>query len=348
MRAIFAGLLALMLAAQADAAPARVGEMATIEALLGWVSAYRQQPTPTDVPVAMQRLSKLGAFSPPERASVYVGFLAGVIAANPERAEELLARTMPVAAADRWIILRAIAYSGLPDWPVLMRRFALRIPRYDVLSDKYIGGKLATLAQYTVPPTPSGFERMRAKLHLDTMFGGAPRKLTLAPSAEVLDVLWGYYFATGSYGPVLDIVDMLPLADDHDDAERLTVGSMAKYSLANNALRDPNLLAMLKMTRKAHGEPKETVKALDEVIDAAETVDTARVRAQALAAIEELRAKGPSYKRAASWWSFVGQSAIAGGCLAAAALGQVELGLPCVVGGASASAGMNLIANSPD
>ncbi len=180
------------------------------------------------------------------------------------------------------------------------------------------------------------------------MFGAKPHAPTLGPSPDVLDVLWGYYFATGSYGPVLDIVDMLPLADDHNDAERLTIGSMAKYSLATNALRDTELLAMLKMTRKARREPKETVAVLDDVIDAAETVDTARIRKDALAAIEEVKAKGPAYKRAASWWSFIGQSAIAGGCIAAAALGQVEFGLPCVVGGATASAGMNLIANSPD
>jgi len=36
-----------------------------------------------------------------------------------------------------------------------------------------------------------------------------------------------------------------------------------------------------------------------------------------------------------SWWSFIGQSAIAGGCIAAAVMGQVEFGIPCVVGGAA-------------
>jgi hypothetical protein len=145
----------------------------------------------------------------------------------------------------------------------------------------------------------------------------------------------------------MHIVAMLPLARDHDDAERLTIGSMAKYSLASNAMHDPDLLAMLKRSRKARGQPAATVAELDDVIDAAETIDTARIRKQALKAIEEVRSKGPAYKRAVSWWGFIGQSAIAGGCIAAATLGQVEFGIPCVIGGAASSAAINFWNNSP-
>ena len=93
-------------------------------------------------------------------------------------------------------------------------------------------------------------------------------------------------------------------------------------------MRDPELLAMLKMSRKARGQPKEVVAELDDVIDAAETVDTARIRKDALAAIDEVRAKGPAYKRTVSWWSFIGQSAIAGGCIAAAASARSNSAFP--------------------
>ncbi len=166
--------------------------------------------------------------------------------------------------------MRAIAYSGLPNWQVLLRRFACRMPRYDVLSDRYINGKMATLADFEVPPSPSTFERVRERL-----FGKPAGPLVLTPSPEVLDVLWGDYFATGSYGPLMHIIELLPLSQDHDDADRLTVGGMAKYSLTTNAMHDPDLLAMLKMSREARGQPKETVVQLDDVIEAAETVDTA-------------------------------------------------------------------------
>jgi hypothetical protein len=66
-------------------------------------------------------------------------------------------------------------------------------------------------------------------------------------------------------------------------------------------------------------------------------VDAARVRKEALAAIEDVQRKGPGTKRELSWWGSVGEGAIAVGCVVAAATGQVELGLPCVIGGATAS-----------
>ena len=179
------------------------------------------------------------------------------------------------------------------------------------------------------------------------MWGKRERETVLEPSPEVLDILWGYYFATGSYGPIMRIVAMLPWSDDRDDVERLTLGSMAKFTLASNAMRDSDLLMLLKGSSKARNQPKVTVAALNEVTDAAETVEIARIRKQAVAAVDELRRKGPAYRRSASWWGFVGQSAIAGGCIAAAVTGHVEFGLPCVVGGAAASGAMNFISNQP-
>ncbi|MGZ5840666.1 MAG: hypothetical protein ACXWJ8_01865 [Xanthobacteraceae bacterium] len=349
--ALIASVIALCVLAPANAAslaaPLRSTNLVSADAVLHWISRYREHPRPDDVPAIIQAASRFGAFENPERAGIYVGFLAGVLTSNPRDAEEIAARSLAMQERDRWVVMRGIAYSGLPNWQVLLRRFACRMPRYDVLSDRYINGKMATLAQFEVPPTPSTFERVSKRLRLDQVFGGPPPKLMLEPSAESLDVLWGYYFATGGYGPVMHIVDMLPLAADHDDADRLTVGSMAKYSLAANAMHDADLLATLKSSRKARGQPKAIVVQLDDVIDAAETVDTARVHKEALAAIEEVRSKGPAYKRTVSWWSFIGQSAIAGGCIAAAVMGQVEFGIPCVVGGAASGAAMNFWANSP-
>ena len=35
-------------------------------------------------------------------------------AANPDRAEELIGKMFPLPDADQWVIVRAIAYSGIP------------------------------------------------------------------------------------------------------------------------------------------------------------------------------------------------------------------------------------------
>ena len=57
--------------------------------------------------------------------------------------------------------------------------------------------------------------------------------------------------------------------------------------------------------------------------------------------VEELKAKGPAYRRDVSLWGKVGEGALAIGCIAAAAAGQIELGLPCVIGGATSSAAIS-------
>jgi hypothetical protein len=48
-----------------------------------------------------------------------------------------------------------------------------------------------------------------------------------------------------------------------------------------------------------------------------------------------------------SWWGYLGQSAIAGSCIAAALAGQIEFGIPSVVGRATASAALNFWNNQP-
>ncbi len=347
MRCLIAGLLALLVFAPAEAAPLQPTDFASTDAVLRWVNGYRAKPDPKSVPAAMRALSRFGAFDDPDRCGVYVGFLAGIIGSDPDGAAVLIGKSLAMRRDDHWVIVRAIAYSGLPDWKQRLRNYAARIPARVAMIDKYIAGKSPTLEQMVVSPGPSSYEQFSQHMHLDAAFGKPQRKVMLEPSPEVLDILWGYYFATGSYGPIMRIVAMLPWSDDRDDVERLTIGSMAKYTLASNATRDQELLAMLKGSSKARNQPEKTVAAINEVTDAAETVEVSRIRKQALAAIDELRRKGSSFRRNASLWGFIGQSAIAGGCLAAAATGHVELGLPCVIGGAAASGAIGFMNNQP-
>ncbi len=248
---------------------------------------------------------------------------------------------------DHWFIVRAVAYSGLPNWKELLREFAGRMPDRRVMIEKYVMGELPTLDQLAITPAPSGFERFRDHFKLHKVSDEERRKHSLEPSSEVLDILWGYYFATASYGPIMHIVALLPWSDDHDDTDRLTIGSMAKFTLASNASHDRVLLDMLRSSSHARNQPKKTVAALNEIIDAAETADVARIRKQAVAAVAELQRKGPAYKRDVSWWGYIGQSTIAAGCIAAAVASVTAAGLPCVIGGATASAAANFWNNQP-
>jgi len=66
-------------------------------------------------------------------------------------------------------------------------------------------------------------------------------------------------------------------------------------------------------------------------------VQLAAVGKEALAAVDELKTKG--VECAAQPRLQVGVGAVALGCASAAALGQVAIGIPCVIGG-SASRGL--------
>jgi hypothetical protein len=328
--------------APAAAAPSRPGDLGTTDAVLRWINGYRAKPDVARVPVAVRTLSRLDALRDSETSAVYVGFVAGVIGSNPQRADELVEKMLAIKPEDHWFIVRAVAYSGMAGWRDLLRRFADRVPTRRLMIEKYTSGRLPTLENIAFEPSPTAMDRIKGYTASVGNFitGHKPAEpVRLDGSPEVLDTLWGYYFATASYGPVGRILHMLPWSKDRQSTDRLTVGNMAKYTLASNAAHDAELLAMLK--REAPHEPEDVRPVLAEIIESVETMEIAHLRKEALAAIEDLKRKGPGYKRDLSTWGQIGQGALALGCVAAAATGQVEIGLPCVVGGALGSAALN-------
>ncbi len=332
MRRVFVLFAALALAAPASAATPRPAPVSA-EALQRWMFDYRHKPAPMRVPDAVKVMSRLGAFKDAESSGVYVGFLAGVIGGNPAWAEDLIARMFPLPPESHWALIRAVAYSGLPEWKRLLRNFAWRMPERRAMIDKYISGELPALDRIAFEKSPAMSERLKSYADVKSYFGKQPR--AEEPPPELIDTLWGYYFATGADEPLARLIAMLPLAKDEDSIEKVTLGNMAKYTLATNAARDHKLFAHIK--RIAAQQPADVAPALKEIIEAAETMDTARIKKDALAALEDLKRKGPGYKRKLSTWRQIGQGAIALGCIGAAAAGAVALGLPCVVGGAMSS-----------
>lgn len=279
------------------------------EQLLGWINGYRLKPEPDRLPSAVKAMSQFGVLRDMDQAGVYLGFTAGVIGSNPDTAERLIAEMFPLAAEDQVLIIKAIAYSGLADWKQLMTAFVERMPARKVLIDRYLFANKPVLAD-----------------------------LPILEDQSAIDINWGYYFATGSEAPVRRIVKVLAWTEDKNEVEKLTIGAMAKWTLAQNASRDTDLLAMLKSI--SADEAIEVRRSLHDVIEAAETLELAKIRKQALASIEELKVKGPERVRNYNWWGQTGQTVLALGCVAAGALGQVAFGIPCVVGGALSTAAL--------
>jgi hypothetical protein len=317
MRALTQFLSALLVAAALLApavakekrAPAQ--EFKKSEEILKWINEYRRSPEPDRLPDATHAMGDLGLFRELDQAGVYVGFIAGVIGANPDKAERLVARMFPMPPEDQVVLIRAIAYSGLPDWKELLQKFVERMPARQVLLRKYLYGDGKTLREIDI-------------------------------DAYVIDALWGYFFATGSAEPIQRIVSILSWSNDKNDVEKVTIGSMAKWTLATNASRQKDLLDIL--AEEMNTQPAEVRKPLREVIEAAETFETAKIRKDAMTAVEELRTKGSQKQRDYAWWGQAGQTALALGCVGAAAGGLVVAGIPCVVGGAISGAALKYFA----
>ncbi len=291
----------------------RAPAFTSTEAIARWINQYRQKPEPKLLPQAVKAMSAGGVFKDGDTSGLYVGFVAGVLGANPTMADKLVSEMFPLPPEDHIAVIKALAYSGLPNWKKRLQAVAERMPARASVVDKYLNDKLPDILS----------------LQLDS--GPAP-----------LDVMWGLYFATGNYEPVLRIISVLSWSKDANKVERLTIGSMAKWTLASNAARDMDLLRLLK-TSVQH-EPKENAAILREVIEAADLGETGKIRKDAMTAIDTLKVKGSEKARNYAWWGQAGQTALALGCITAGALGAVVVGVPCVIGGALSTAALKAFA----
>jgi hypothetical protein len=333
-------LFLLIQPADASTTP-EIDPRASLGVVQQWIYNYRAKPDYAHVPAAVRVLFHAQSFKEPENSGIYLGFIAGAIGSNPARAEQLVTSFFPVAPEDEWVIVRAIAYSGLPDWKNLLRQVAPRMPGRKVMIDSYLAGTLPTLANIPLEEAKPGMLDKLRGVFTKNPFAKEDKKLkmmqTFAGNQDLLDTLWGYYFATGSHLPILRIMQMLPWSKSRDTVDKLTVGSMARYTLASYAVRDAGLREFLRSEQAS--QPEAIKLPLGEVIEAADTVQLGAVRKDALAAVEELKARGSDSRRNLDFWGQVGVGAVALGCVSAAALGQVAVGIPCVIGG-SASQGL--------
>lgn len=346
MRLIAAALIALVAAAGVAAAAPAI-QTNSKEGVLAWINAYKPSRDFGRAPSVMKAASDYGAFKDPEGAGMYVGFMAGLIGANPKKADRVISDLIEMRSADHWAIVRAIAYSGHPDWRGLMTKYRAKMPTRDLMAQRFLEGRLPT---FDTPPPPK--KSWVKKVNPVNWFKKDEEDdmTPLNERADIVDVHWGYYFASRTEQPLRRMVELLPWAEDRDSFERLTIGSMVKYTMAMNASRDSQLLKRLKkihasLPDKVEDEDENPKPHLAEALEAAQTMEIAALRRDAVGKMEDLKRMGPGYKRDVAWWGKVGQGVLSAGCIAAAASGAVVLGLPCVIGGAASSAALNFWAS---
>lgn len=293
------------------------------ESLFTWISNYRKKPQPWRVPAAVHAMYEFGLFGDEEKQWFCIGFIAGVLGNNPKDGPKLIPQMFPMPDKEQAVIIRAIAYSGRPDWRELLEKNSSRMPLRRPLIDDFLIGKRPILME----------------LPLDT--GGSPG----------IYALWGYYVATGQHQPVMRIMEALRWSKNKSDSgfswrkifsgwgndpsavEKITTGGTAKWTLASYAERDRDLITLYRAEQER--QPEEISKPLGDVIEAAEAFESEKIRKDQFGSIEDAtRRQMTNDMTGMTKGVTAGSIAIATGCVAATALGQAQIAIPCVIGGA--------------
>lgn len=292
------------------------------ERLMDWVSNYRNHKNPSRVPAAVHAMRQYGLFGDEEKAWFCTGFIAGVLGSNPKDGPGLIPRMFPMPDKEQAVIIRAIAYSGRPDWRELLEKNAAKMELRRPLIDDFLAGKRPVLMD----------------LPLD--HGGSPG----------IYALWGYYVATGQYEPVVRIMQALRWSKNKGDSgfsfrkifsgwgsdpsavDKITTGGTAKWTLASYAERDRALLNLYRA--EYDRQPQDISKPLKDVIEAAEVFESEKIRKDQFGAIEDAQRAQMTTEAGMSKGATAGSIAIATGCVAASVLGQAYIAVPCVIGGA--------------
>src|ERR1700686_4833874 len=220
----FVATMLLLIQYAAAAVTPEIDPSASLSVVQQWIYNYRAKPDYAHVPAAVRVLFHAQSFKEPENSGIYLGFIAGAIGSNPAKAEQLVNSFFPVPPEDEWVIVRAIAYSGLPDWRNLLRRIAPKMPGRRVMIDSYLAGALPILTDIPLEETKPGMMDKLRGVFTKNPFAKEEKKLdttlTYAGSQDLLDTLWGYYFATGSHLPIQRIMLMLPWSKSRDTVDK--------------------------------------------------------------------------------------------------------------------------------
>ena len=307
---------------QPQAAAEQQGAFSSPEKLMDWVTTYRKHPNPSRVPPALHAMLDYGLLADEEKEWFCIGFIAGVLGTNPKDGPALIPRMFPLPDKEQAVIIRAIVYSERPDWRELLEKNSSRMPLRRPLIDDFLQGKRPTL------------------MELPLADGGSPG----------IYALWGYYVATGQHEPVVRIMQALQWSRNKDDSsfsfkkifsgwgndpsavEKITTGGTAKWTLASYAERDRELLNLYRA--EASRQPEAIAKPLNDVIVAAEAFESETVRKDQFGAIADAQNAQMTNEAGMTKGATAGSIAIATGCVAATALAQPEIAIPCVIGGA--------------
>lgn len=205
----------------------------------GWMSHYYEHPQPERVEAAVRYLSKSGYLGKRGSAPAVMGFISGVMAANPGGARALALRLADLPEAQQPVLLIGLWYSGVPDSAAILRDLMPRMP-----------GQKERISNFIATAAP---------------------KITDIPPERgswVIDMLWGDFIATGSEEAVKRIIDVLAWLHPGGEHSQMAVAASARWSLLGNAVQHERVLQICKA--ELARRPRDTTAVLRQVVEEAE------------------------------------------------------------------------------
>lgn len=203
-----------------------------------WVTYYYKDPSPTNIPDAIQYMSLHGWFDNEKSIAPVFGFLAGGFKNNPEQVPGWVNKLSDLNESHFSVVVLGLWYADLPD---SQKRV------YELLE-----------------------KNPKLKEELSYLYKGAPMpidKIPLEQGSWVLDALWGNFMATGNKKPVVRIMSALPWIDVKGDVNRLLIGGAARWSLTSNAVQHQRIMEFCE--EEVKNQPPEVAEKLREVIESA-------------------------------------------------------------------------------
>lgn len=230
MKQLLARFVATMLCACAAAAYAATppetfqdkGKVGT------WLAHFYEAPEPDLVPTALLSANKLGMFQGGARSFAYLGFITGVMSKHADQADAIAKALVPLPVEDQPAVIVGVWYSTAPGKKDILKSLAEMMP-----------------------------------VHKDTILYLAENEskpvftLPIEDGSWVLDVLWGYYMATGDLRALSRVVDALQFAND-PAKNKATAADQAQWSLTTQGKLQPTVRAYVK-SEATRRDPKTRV-----------------------------------------------------------------------------------------
>ena len=120
----------------------------TRDQVLTSISGYREDAEPNKLPAFVKAVARLRLLDDDERSGIYFGFVAGILADNQTKAAEFAADMFPLKPEHQIIVIRGLAYSGLPGWKRILKDLTERMPARKKLISDSLSAKVRLWSSY--------------------------------------------------------------------------------------------------------------------------------------------------------------------------------------------------------